>query len=160
MTHRRGAAFWLGAAAGWFVIGYGLRGLLHHHVDTRPANLARFVFGGLVLHDLLLAPAVTALGVVVSRLVPAAHRAVVQGAMIVSGILLLFSWPFVRGYAHVLHNPSSLPHNYTANLAVALGWVWAIAALIMGGRAWRRAQRARAAVSTIRDPKSTGMPAA
>ena len=159
MTHphasgRRGALFWIAAAVGWLIIGYGVRGLLHHHVDTRPANLARFAVGGALVHDLVLAPAVTLLGVAVTRVVPASIRAVVQGAMIVSGMLMLFAWPLVRGYAHVLHNPSSLPHNYTANLAVALAGVWSVAA-VLAVLSWRR-QRARAAVSTISVPKSTG----
>jgi len=40
-----GPVFWLSAAIGWAVIAYGLRGLFHHHVDTRPGNLATFVVG-------------------------------------------------------------------------------------------------------------------
>ena len=119
--------FWLTAAAGWAVIGYGLRGLFHHHIDTRPGNLAKFAVGGALIHDLLFAPAVLGAGVVISRAVPAALKAIVQAALIVTGSLVLFSYPLVRGYAHANHNPSSLPHNYTANLAIVLGVVWAIA---------------------------------
>lgn len=157
MPARHGPLFWVSAAAGWLVIGWGLRGLFHHHIDTRPTNLARFVLGGALIHDLVVAPAVTLLGVAVARAVPAAIRAVVQGALIVSAILILFSWPLVRGYAHILNNPSSLPHNYTANLGAALACVWLVAAGL-AARAWR--QRARAVASTISDPKSTGAPAA
>ena len=54
-----------------------------------------------------------------------------QAALIVSGSLVLFSYPLVRGYAHALNNPSSLPHNYTANLAVVLVAVWAVTAVVM-----------------------------
>jgi hypothetical protein len=121
------AVFWLTAAAGWAVIGYGLRGMLHHHIDTRPANLAKFAVGGALIHDLLFAPLVLAAGVVVSRAVPAALKAIAQAALIVSGSLVLFSYPLVRGFAHAHHNPSSLPHNYTANLGIVLAAVWAIA---------------------------------
>ena len=32
-----------------------------------------------------------------------------------------------RNYAKVLHNPSSLPHDYAANLALTLGIVWTVA---------------------------------
>jgi hypothetical protein len=137
MSERHGPLFWISAAAGWLVIGYGVRGLLHHHVDTRPANLARFFVGGALLHDLVLAPAVTLLGVAIARAVPRVIRAVVQGALIVSGVLVLFSWPVVRGYAHALHNPSSLPHDYTANLAIVLGAVWVVAG-VLAARAWRQ----------------------
>jgi hypothetical protein len=125
-----GARFWITAVAGWAVIGYGLRGLLHHHIDTRPANLATFVVGGALFHDLIFAPAVLGLGVMIARAVPGRIRAIVQAALIVSGCLALFSYPLVRDYAHVLHNPSSLPHNYAANLALVLGLVWALATVV------------------------------
>jgi hypothetical protein len=133
-AHRRGPLFWLSAAVGWAIIGYGVRGLLLHHVDTRPSNLATFVVAGALLHDLVVAPILVVLGVVASRSVPARARAVVQAALIISACVALFSYPLVRGYAHRLHNPSSLPHNYTANLALVLGIVWAIAAVILGIR--------------------------
>ena len=55
---RVGPLFWISAAAGWLVIGWGLRGIFQHSLDTRPANLARFVVGGALLHDLIVAPLV------------------------------------------------------------------------------------------------------
>jgi hypothetical protein len=125
-----GALFWMTALAGWALIGYGVRGLLHHHINTRPANLATFVVGGALFHDLIFAPVVLGVGAVVARVVPGRIRAVVQGALIVSGCLALFSYPLVRDYAIALHNPSSLPHNYTANLALVLGIVWAAATIL------------------------------
>lgn len=136
---RHGWLFWVSAAIGWAVVAYGVRGMFHHHVDTRPTNLARFFVGGALLHDIVVAPAVTLLGVAVARAVPASIRAVVQGALIVSGVLVLFSWPLVRGYAHILHNPSSLPRNYTESLLIVLAVVWAgAAALSVIGRRYRR----------------------
>jgi hypothetical protein len=126
---RAGPVFWVSAAAGWAIIGYGLRGLWQHRLDTRPANLAKFAVGGALIHDLILAPLLLAVGVTIARVVPARIRAIVQAALIVSGALVLFAYPLVRGYAHALHNPSSLPHNYTANLAVVLAAVWAVAAV-------------------------------
>ena len=137
-AHRRGPLFWLSAALGWAIIGYGVRGLLHHHVDTRPSNLATFVVAGALLHDLVVAPILVVAGVVVSRCVPARARAVVQAALIISGCVALFSYPLVRGYAHRLHNPSSLPHNYTANLLLVLAIVWTVAAAILVIRLRRR----------------------
>ena len=122
--------FWLSAAGGWAVIGYGLRGLLHHHVDTRPTNLARFAIGGALIHDLLFAPVLLAAGALVTRAVPTAVRGVVQAALIITGSLALFSYPLVRGYGHAQHNPSSLPRNYIANLGIVIAVVWAIAAAV------------------------------
>ena len=125
---RAGPLFWISAAAGWAVIAWGLRGIFQHSLDTRPGNLARFVVGGALLHDLLVAPLVILAGVLLVRVVRGRARAVVQAALAVSGLVALFSYPLVRGYGLAANNPTSLPHNYTANLLVVLGVVWAFAA--------------------------------
>jgi len=126
--HRAGPLFWASAAAGWAVIAWGLRGIFVHSFDTRPSNLARFVVGGALLHDLLVAPLVVLAGVLFARTVPRRARAVVQGTLAITAIVALFSYPTVRAYGLATHNPTSLPHNYTANLLVVLGVVWAVAA--------------------------------
>ena len=130
-VRRAGPLFWISAVAGWAVIGFGLRGVFQHSLDTRPANLAKFVVGGALLHDLVVAPLVILVGVVVARAVPRRTRAVVQGALVVTAVLALFSYPLVRAYGLAANNPTSLPHNYTANLLVVLGAVWAVAALLV-----------------------------
>ncbi len=128
VERRAGPLFWVSAAAGWAVIAWGLRGIFEHSLDTRPANLARFVVGGALLHDLFVAPLLLIAGVLLARSVPGRARAVVQGALAISGIVALFSYPLVRAYGLATNNPTSLPHNYTANLLVVLGVVWAVAA--------------------------------
>ena len=130
MTHRRGPLFWASAAAGWAVILWGVRGALHHHIDTRPTELARFFVGAAVIHDLIFAPVVLGAGVLISRLVPGRWRAPVQAALLISGCAALFAWPEVRDYARVNHNPTSLPHNYTANLLVVAAAVWIATVLV------------------------------
>ena len=129
--HRVGPLFWISAAAGWAVIGFGLRGIFEHSLDTRPANLARFVVGGALLHDLVVAPLVILVGVAVARTVPAWARATVQGALVLTGIVALFSYPLVRAYGLAANNPTSLPHNYARNLLVVLGLVWAVAVALV-----------------------------
>ena len=52
-------------------------------------------------------------------------------ALFVTGALALFSYPLVRAYGLAANNPTSLPHNYTLNLAVVLGVVWAVAAAVL-----------------------------
>lgn len=127
---RRGPLFWVSAAAGWALIGWGVRGALHHHVDTRPTQLTRFVIDGVVLHDFVFAPLVLLAAVAVARTVRGRWRAPIQGALFVSGCAALFAWPEVRDYARVIHNPSSLPHDYTANLLVVVAAVWSGALVI------------------------------
>jgi hypothetical protein len=123
-----GPRFWISAAVGWAVIGWGVYGIFSNSLDTRPANLAKFVVGGALLHDLLVAPVIILAGVLVARAVPARARGPVQAALVVSGIVSLFSWPLVRAYGLAANNPTSLPHNYGLNLLIVLGVVWAAAA--------------------------------
>lgn len=127
-----GWGFWLSATVGWVVIAAGLRGIVENSVQTRPGDLARFVVGGALLHDLLVAPLVIgAAAVVVGRAVPKRARAVVQAALVVSAVVALFSYPLVRAYGLATNNPTSLPHDYAANLLAVLGVVWATAAVLV-----------------------------
>lgn len=126
---RRPAGFWISAVAGWAVIAVALRGIADNALDTRPADLARFVFGGLLLHDLVVAPLVLLAGLGVARLVPAKVRPVVQAGLIASAVIALYTYPLVRGYGRAINNPTSLPHDYSANLALVLAAVWAVAAV-------------------------------
>jgi hypothetical protein len=127
---RRGPLFWLTAAAGWAVILWGVRGVLHHHIDTRPGQLVRFLLGGALLHDLVLAPAVLLTGGLVARAVGGRWRAPFQAALFTSATLALFTYPQLRGYGHVLKNPTSLPHNYAANLTAVIAAVSAVTAVV------------------------------
>ena len=136
---RPGRLFWISAAAGWVVIAYGLRGIFQHSLDTRPAQLARFVVGGALLHDLVVAPLVIVAGVAVARAVRGRNRPVVQAALVVTAIVALFSYPLVRAYGLATNNPTSLPHDYARNLLVVLTAVWVAAA---GAIAVRRAGKA------------------
>ena len=128
MTDRAGPLFWIAAAAGWAVMGFAFRGIFQHSLDTGPGELARFVVGGALLHDLVVAPVVILVGVAVARAVPARARASVQAALVVSAVVALFSYPLVRAYGLAANNPTSLPHNYARNLLVVLGVVWTVAA--------------------------------
>jgi len=126
--HRAGPAFWVSAVVGWVVIAVGIRGLFSHRLDTRPANLATFVVGGALLHDLVIAPVVLLAAVALTRLLPSQARATVKAALVITGVLALFSYPLVRAYGLATHNPTSLPRDYALNLTIVLGLVWAVAA--------------------------------
>lgn len=125
-TDRRlGLRFWVTTAIGWTIIAFGVRGLLQHRLETRPANLALFVALSALLHDLILAPVVLAVGVIVSRLPRGKPKAYIQTALVMSGIVALFAYPAVRGYGHSLPNtPGYLPHNYTADLGLVVAGIW------------------------------------
>ena len=164
-TRRRGPLFWSSAVVGWALILWGVRGALHHHVDTRPGQLVRFLLGGALAHDLVLAPLVLLAGVVLARTVGGRWRAPVQSVLVISGTLLLFSYPLLRGYGRALRNPTSLPHNYAVNLAVVLGAVAAATAAVAlaaargSVSASRRAAGGGPAPGRRRGTSSSGRPA-
>lgn len=126
-----GPVFWAGAVVGWGIIAAGVVGLLSQSAQTRPADAARWVIGAAILHDVVVAPVVIGIGVVLTKLAPRRWRAVVQGAFIVSALVSLFSIPFVRGYGRLDNNPSLLPGNYATGLLTVLAVVWATAAAIL-----------------------------
>lgn len=142
-VRHRGAAFWIATAAGWALMGWGIRGAVLHRLDTRPGQLLRFFAAGLVAHDVVFAPAVLAAGVLVARAAPARRRAAVQAALVVAGVTALYAYPLVRGYAHVLRNPTSLPRNYATGLAVVVAAEIAVVTAVFGLAAFRSDRRRR-----------------
>lgn len=116
-------------AGGLLVVAYGVVGLLMNAHRTQPDQWVRWFVGSLVAHDLVLAPLVFGSGAVVVRSVPARWRAAVQAALIASGVVVVASWPFLRGYGRRADNPSVLPNDYAAGLAAVLAIVW-VATLI------------------------------
>jgi hypothetical protein len=137
-TSRRGLL--VGLALGLPVLAYGLWGVLVDADRTHPAELARWVVGSAVATDLLVVPAVIAIGAVARRLTPGPWWPTVRAALMVSGSLVLVAWPFVRGYGDDPANPSLLPRDHAAGLAIAVAVVWALAAAYL---AWRRAAARR-----------------
>jgi hypothetical protein len=121
-TSRRGLL--IGLALGLPVIGYGLRGAIVDAADTHPAELARWVIGTALIHDLVVVPVAAAVALVVRRYTPARAWPPVRSGLAATAMLALVGWPFVRGYGDDPTNPSLLPRNYGAGLAAAIGVVW------------------------------------
>ncbi|MGH9177948.1 MAG: hypothetical protein ACRD0N_05270 [Acidimicrobiales bacterium] len=138
-----GRLFWPAAVAGWGLVVAGVWGLLAEAPATRPAEVARYVVGGAMAHDLLLAPGVVLAGWVVARAVPARVRGPLQAALVASALIALFAFPFVRGYGRVSTNPSILPRDYGTGLILILGAVWGVAALALARRRLSRARTRR-----------------
>ncbi|MEX0833128.1 MAG: hypothetical protein WD757_01610 [Actinomycetota bacterium] len=134
-----GPLFWLCAGTGGAVMLFGVWGALSRAGATRPVWLATYLVGAAIVHDGIVAPVACATGVVLRRRVRGPLRASVQCCLIVSGVLVLFSIPLVAGFGRQPDNPSLLPGNYTAGLAIAL--VVASASIgVVFGLARRRAR--------------------
>lgn len=144
-TSRRGLL--VGLAVGVPVMAYGVRGVFVDAARTHPAELARWVVGAAIVHDLVLVPAVLAVGWLGRRLVPPAHWPLVRAGLLTTGVLALVGWPFVRGYGATPRNPSLLPRDYGAGLAAAIAAVWLAVAVLAVVAALRRRYQARRAVA-------------
>ena len=126
--------FWVGLAFGWAVIAYGIWGALANADRTEPIQLAAYVVGAAVLHDAVVVPVVVAVGWLASRWLPPAARGPVRGALALSALLVVFAYPLVRRLGAHPTNSSALPLHYGPNLALVLGVVWVVTALLVVSR--------------------------
>ena len=120
-------AFWVGLVVGWFVIAVGIRGLVinaNSPMATNPPGWALLLVQSNLLHDFVLLPIVFLVGRIVIRVAPRTLRAPVQVGLICSGSVLLFAYPFVRGFGVKASNPTILPQDEARGLLVVLAAVW------------------------------------
>ncbi len=147
-----GRLFWATTSIGLLVIGFGVFGLLSESRFTQPENWLTFFVGGLLLHDLVAAPLIALISVILVRFVPARVRPVVQGTLIVAGAVALVAIPVVGGWGKLANNPSLLPLDYGRNLVIVLTVIVGIGALL-ALRALRRAPTATDSPAPYRDDR-------
>ena len=92
-------------------------------------EFAPWFVGGVLAHDLVLAPIAFVAGWLVRRIVPARLRAPVQVGLIVSGVVLVFAIPGLLDKGRDLGNTSKLPNDYPVSVAIVLGAIWAVVLL-------------------------------
>jgi hypothetical protein len=137
-TSRRGLL--VGLALGLPIVAFGVRGVLVDAARTHPAELSGWIVGSAVATDLLVVPGAVAVGAVAHRFTPRSWWPTVSAALMVSGALILVGWPFVRGYGRDPANPSLLPRDYAAGLALAVAAAWVVAAAVLAAR-WAARRR-------------------
>jgi hypothetical protein len=133
-TSRYGPLYWSALAIGSAVMGFGVISVLSRSGSTHPTELATWVIGLALAHDLLMVPVVRAVATAVRRGSPRAARGLVLAALAVSAIIILFSIPFLQGWGLQPDNPSFLPRSYAAGLAITLAAVWVVTAAMMARR--------------------------
>jgi hypothetical protein len=143
--HRDGGPiFWLATAVGWCIILGAVVGAFADRRDAHPWDLLRWVLAGALVHDLLWLPIVAVVGLALSRATRGRLPRVIRWALVTSAVLAAVAWPFVRGYGRRPGNPSLLPRNYAAGLAVYLAAIWLVAlAVVAAGTARRVVRRSR-----------------
>ncbi len=129
---------WVGLAIGGLVMAYGIRGVLVDAGQTHPTELARWVIGVALLHDLVVVPAALATATVLRRTVSSRLWPILRWALVTSAVLTAFSIPLVRGYGRNATVPSLLNRNYAAALVAYLVAVWILAAIVIAVVVLRR----------------------
>lgn len=125
----------VGLALGLPLLAYGVRGVLVDARRTHPGELARWLVGSAILHDVVLVPVVLLASVLVVRLAPAWARVPALWALATSAMLALYAWPFLRGYGRNPSVPSLLARDYVAGLAAY------VAAVVVIALAWALLRR-------------------
>lgn len=149
--HGYGRLFWVSITVGWAGIGFGLVSALSHAGAARPVALGAYVLGTLVVHDLVLVPIVLAFAALVGRHLPTKARGWLLGAMVVSAMVALASYPEVRGFGRLPGNPSLLPRDYVGGLLLVLLLVWGVTAVFVFASIRRRRAQHEADAQSIEE---------
>jgi hypothetical protein len=135
-----GKAFWIGLAAGWAVMAFGVAGLIANRADTKPFEVAyRFVELALI-HDAVVAPLAFMVGAIATHWLPSIVRGPVRGALALSAIVIVFALPLVQRLG-ARDNSSVLPLAYGPNLAIVLAAIWLATAGVVARRLVKRRQQ-------------------
>ncbi len=108
----------LGAFGVW-VASIGLRALLRGHPFAANAPVGRWLIGGVLAHDAIIAPTVFVLGAVTVRLAGPRVRQALAAILLIGGSVLIVGLPDVLRKGHNA-NPTVTPLDYTRNLIIVL----------------------------------------
>lgn len=135
-----GALFWLATAVGLALVGVGAAGLLRDLPGPALRSWATLFAGGLIAHDLIAAPLVALVSLLLVRLLPAWARPPLQAGLIVTALVAVVAFPLVVPDGRIPGNPSLLPDDYGRNLALLLAAVWLVTLAGLARAARRRAR--------------------
>jgi len=139
VAHEGGPLLWTCLVVGWAVIVFGLHGLLSNK-GTNPPDTFRLLIGLNIVNDALVVPLILAVAVVVRRIVPRWLLVPVDVGLITSAVVVLYAYPLVGSWGKGVRAGSSrLPFDYAHSLAMVLGAIWVVCAL-MALWSWRRSR--------------------
>lgn len=108
---------------------------------TSPPSSAKWLVGGALVHDVLIAPVACLVSTLLARLLPTPTRTVVQAGLAIAAILTLLAIPVLKSPHHA--NETVLPRDYTTGLVQALLVVGALT-VVLAVEAERRRRSAAA----------------
>ena len=121
--------FAIGLLVGVPMLAVGVIGVLDNAPSTHPAELARWVLGAALVHDLVVLPIVAVASTLVWRALPTRVRMPVGWALATTAVVAVVSSPFVRGYGLRPGNESLLPRDHGSATLAALAVVWVTAGI-------------------------------
>jgi hypothetical protein len=130
------------ALAGVGCAAYGIVGLVGATSDRSLTSAVKWLVGGALAHDLVIAPIVVCAGVLLARLLPGKVRPYVQSGLFITAALTLVGLPFLSGRGYRATNPSALALNYGRGYGIAVGIVWLLVAAVALLRTRHRAKKA------------------
>jgi hypothetical protein len=119
----------VGLVVGTPLMAFGVAGVVRDASDTRPADLASWVVGAALVHDLVLAPLVITGVWVLGRASRSRLPAMMWWALGATLVVAFVAWPLVEGFGQDPSTPSLLPRDYSEGLVVLLAAIWGTAAL-------------------------------
>ena len=112
-------------AAGGLLTAYGVWLLLSRQDRERNLDVALWLAGGVLVHDVLLGSVVIVVSLLATRLLPAVARPAAGAGLVVLGSLTLLAVPFLGGFGreNAPDNPTLLDRDYTAGYLVLVATV-------------------------------------
>ncbi len=121
----------VGLACGIPFLAVGVANFAANFNATDFRSFLRYYVGGDIVHDLIVAPIVAVIGIVVIRRAPVMTRAPLRAALFGSAVAVAVAWPALRGYGRMRtpDNASVQPLNYATAVGTVVGVIWVMSAL-------------------------------
>lgn len=112
-------------SAGVLLAAYGAWLLLSRQDLERNLDVALWLAGGVLVHDVLLGSVVIVVSLLATRLLPAVARPAAGAGLVVLGSLTVLAVPFLGGFGreNAPDNPTLLDRDYTAGYLVLVATV-------------------------------------
>jgi hypothetical protein len=149
-----GRGLWIGLVLGTPLVAYGTFELIRQTGWSRSFAVARWLGGGLLLHDLVLVPTTLAVVWLIGRWAPRPLRTPLRAGVLATALVIAVAWPGLRGYGNRADNPTIHPLDYGTAVLTLLVLVWAVVGVWAAWSCAKRVHRLRASGPTAGDPGS------
>jgi hypothetical protein len=141
-SHTSGSnrGLWIGLAIGAPIMVYGALELLSKVGSRHLAQTGEWIAGGLLAHDLAVAPTLIALVWVAGQTLPSRARTAVRAGTLGTILVLAIGGPALLGYGNRPDNPTVHPLDYPTAVLTSIAIVWGLVALGQLAFAWRHHQ--------------------